>query len=349
MGNVIETNGISIESLPTLNEYTLSSEENNILGNVRQHHAIESTNFATVIELGMKNWIMDAIARESALSLNLRNHIIYLPVRKHQMFHPRIILNPMALKGASTILYLHHRTYFRLFEKYRDKPSRVYITHLDNLESLTEERISALNQAQRIIFQNEMLKNFAVGLGLNEKKCIVCHGAVSESIFYPSSAPPKVSYVLVVGECKPRKNPNLIRAVIESMPNTRFVIHGKGWTEFFGAHNFANLTLINFEFSKHPKLMREASTLLTLSSNEGGPFTILESLASGTPVISTPVGVAPELVTMGNGFILSVHPTLSEIASAIQESIKLKNTIFHMNLLPNGHDWKSEARALYLS
>ena len=44
------------------------------------------------------------------------------------------------------------------------------------------------------------------------------------------------------------------------------------------------------------------------SNNEGGPYSLLESLASGVPVISTKVGMSPEIIKDNiNGFIIKIN------------------------------------------
>jgi len=46
---------------------------------------------------------------------------------------------------------------------------------------------------------------------------------------------------------------------------------------------------------------------LVTSREEGGPKSILESLASGVPLVSTKTGMAPDIITDGeNGFLCNV-------------------------------------------
>lgn len=291
---------------------------------------------------------MDAIARESARSLDLRNEIVYLPTRKFHSLHPKVLFSRQKLKRASTILFLHHRTFFRLHSKYPSKVSRVYIAHFDEGESLHVDEVKKLNSAQRIIFQSKATRDLALNFGVDPRKCLVRHGGISKSDFYPSSRLLRDSYVLIAGECKPRKNPQLIKEVIKLNPKTQFIIHGNGWLEYFKNDFYQNLTILPFVFKQHPQLMREASVLLTLSSIEGGPFTILEALASGTPVVSTPVGISEEILSSETGVILTRSPKILEISNAISQAFELKPRIFNRSVLPHGHDWETFGEALYL-
>jgi len=68
-----------------------------------------------------------------------------------------------------------------------------------------------------------------------------------------------------------------------------------------------------------PLLLNAADLLVVLSQQETGPSALLEAMASRRPVLSTPVGLAPELVMPGiTGEILDRRePEL--LAERIQE------------------------------
>jgi glycosyltransferase involved in cell wall biosynthesis len=79
------------------------------------------------------------------------------------------------------------------------------------------------------------------------------------------------------------------------------------------------------------------------SREEGGPKQILESMASGVPVISTHVGVAPDvIIDSKNGFIVEVEDTKTLTQRAIQV---LDNKKLRKNMIDEGlktaqqYDW----------
>lgn len=80
-----------------------------------------------------------------------------------------------------------------------------------------------------------------------------------------------------------------------------------------------------------------ADLFLNVSSQESFGKTIVESLYTGTPVVSTPVGIAPDIVTIRNGWLCTERAT-----QAIVEAIKvvLSNNYNHATI-------RKEATALF--
>ena len=304
---------------------------------------------AATLEVGMKGWIMDGIAREAAASISLDTSILYTPTRRIHLMNVNRLWDIYRLKKFSSILFMHFRPFFRFCDNLQGKHLRVFITHIDPDKSFDNREIELLNRSERIIFQNRQVLESAVLSGLSPDKCLIGHGAVSDKEFFPSNVLNDSSYILISGECKPRKNPNLLLNVILHNPDLQFLIHGKGWDQFFKNQIPKNLSLTYFDRARHPELVRNASALLSLSLNEGGPFPVLEALASGTPVISTRTGFASEVVSKDAGIVLGSRPDVEEISSAIRSTMSLKTRVFDKNLLPVGHDWKTFARTLYLS
>lgn len=64
-----------------------------------------------------------------------------------------------------------------------------------------------------------------------------------------------------------------------------------------------------------PEVLRALDAVLLVSDNEGTPVTLIEALACGVPVASTPVGGVPDLLEEGRwGYLL--HEPLSESLAA---------------------------------
>ncbi|OAI41815.1 hypothetical protein AYO38_03435 [bacterium SCGC AG-212-C10] len=92
--------------------------------------------------------------------------------------------------------------------------------------------------------------------------------------------------------------------VAASIPEARFLIVGDGplrsaleqQAERLGIRN-----LVTFagEQEDVPRALRAMDIFVLPSLQEGGPYTLLEALAAGVPVVTTPVGLAPELLADG--------------------------------------------------
>jgi glycosyltransferase involved in cell wall biosynthesis len=124
------------------------------------------------------------------------------------------------------------------------------------------------------------------------------------------------------------------KLVCESVRDLRFCIVGSGplkqaiisETKDLISNKRMNL-IDNVHEDIMPSLLNEFILFVLPSKSEGLPNTILESMACGTPVLSTSVGAIPDIVKDGlTGFIIEAL-TPESIAEGILRSIRCK-TIF---------------------
>ena len=87
---------------------------------------------------------------------------------------------------------------------------------------------------------------------------------------------------------------------------------------------------------------------IVTSRAEGGPKQILESMASGVPVISTCVGMAPDVIIDGeNGFIVEVEDVkaLTQRALQILDNESMRRDMISMGLKTvEQYDWSIIAK-----
>ncbi len=94
-------------------------------------------------------------------------------------------------------------------------------------------------------------------------------------------------------------------------------------------------------------ISRKIDWNILLSSNEGLPITLCESISYGVPVIATNVGGVSELVNPTTGILLSPNPTISEFISKIEPFItnpRLKSDLNNSAL----NIWENKFNALKL-
>jgi glycosyltransferase involved in cell wall biosynthesis len=83
-----------------------------------------------------------------------------------------------------------------------------------------------------------------------------------------------------------------------------------------------------------PRYYRVLDLYFVTSREEGGPKALLESLASGVPIVSTRVGMAPEVIEEGiNGFCVEIEDVRSIVEKA---SLLLGNSHQKNKIVKNG-------------
>ena len=120
--------------------------------------------------------------------------------------------------------------------------------------------------------------------------------------------------------------------VIKALPNITVLIVGPGWQEFIERLRIKGVRVLNFPFVKRQKDLAPIYACLDLywitSRIEGGPVTLMEAMSSEVPCISTPVGLAKEIIQSGKNSILVTQEDSLEIAKntvlLLQDSTRLK-------------------------
>jgi glycosyltransferase involved in cell wall biosynthesis len=105
------------------------------------------------------------------------------------------------------------------------------------------------------------------------------------------------------------------------------------------------------DFHDVPSLYAALDLYLITSREEGGPEGVLEALASGVPLVSTKVGLAPDVVTHGEDGLLT---EVEDIDGLAKQMIRLiEDRQLREKLLRNGletikpYDWKTIAARYY--
>ena len=312
-----------------------------------------------ILEESYRNWILDATFTESAEAIGISIEKFFYSTSKvnlQRYFDLKEIKELSKLESAKMWLATH-----RVLKKFGGilpsdcflpKKSRVLITHLSDEDS-DSELFYNLRDFEKILTYNNQIYDRLLNIGFERNQVQVIGGAVNRNVFYPLKKDnltqwPK-GFVLIAGDAKPRKRPQLVFEVISLLPDINFVIHGRDWQKYCPTNllNSPNISFIDFEIVNQPSLMRSANLYLSLSEVEGGPFPTLEALASGTPVVVTNVGWNSEYVKNGTGLILERDATLDDITSAIKNSFALKETVMYKDLIPGEALWYQLGEKVY--
>ncbi len=308
-----------------------------------------------VLDSEYRNWILGAVVRESRHYSSQKIQLVYLNTSRSKYpinYVIRKYFNKIQLEendlivNQKTLLFLINS---KMIDRNFLPALRCHFTH-DSKEFLLNSGLaSSLKFLKEILVLNASDADMLVSLGINRSKIVIIYGAIDRGIFHPSESFAPNREVFISGDAKGRKNPLKIINLINSCPDMKFVICGRYWAELVKSQNmkFENFVLHEFNLEKTALLVRQASAYLTLSFQEGGPFPVLEALASGTPVVSTPVGWVPEIINRTNGVVVGQEASLDQVRAALEECFRLKASIWERDLIQDKFTWGELAMKMY--
>ncbi len=295
-----------------------------------------------------QKWIIGAIFNEIEKSSGIPIVRNYLPETFRQTFKFRNILGQFFPRIGEINVYATHKLLFKFGKAISSPRKRVLITQIiDESDFELKENLEILQSCERIIVQNEFVRDFLLSCRISGKKIHVFPGAIDRKTFYPGTI--FNTSILLSGDFKDRKNPGAIAQLVQNNPDLEFIIHGKNLKILLdlGLGEVSNVNLIEWNFSRQPQLIREASVFVSLSKLEGGPFSILEALASGTPVVATDVGIAREFLNGENGFVIPLDYKPEDLRDRILESQQLKKKTTGMDLLEGKFSWDDYGNVIF--
>lgn len=188
--------------------------------------------------------------------------------------------------------------------------------------------VSSIATASRVVVIGEFWRRYMVEtLGCAPDKVIVVHNGV------PLPPPPtprthvKPCVILALGELGPRKGtPELLHALASLRtlaPGWRAVVAGNGPVEQYRAEAAAlgladRLDLPGWvDAVRVQQLLKSSDVFVLPSHSEGLPVAILEAMAAGLPVVTTPVGAIPDLVVHGETGLMVAPGSVEELTDAL--------------------------------
>ena len=99
------------------------------------------------------------------------------------------------------------------------------------------------------------------------------------------------------------------RALSHDLPNLVVLIIGPGWNDLVSELSAANVKCVWIPFVKEsermPQMYQALDFYWVTARVEGGPVTLLEAMSTGLCCVSTPVGLAKQIIVSGeNGFLV---------------------------------------------
>ncbi|MCD8290240.1 MAG: glycosyltransferase family 4 protein [Prevotella sp.] len=208
-------------------------------------------------------------------------------------------------------------------------------------ESAKKEQIKKLLLLpDRIIVLSQSWKEWFLGIGVPDKNIVVLHNITdypnisNDNNDIESGRPIRFLFMGEIGE---RKG---VFDILRGMKNHVDELNGKMILRIGGNKHEDELRkmitdghledIVKFEGwvsgDKKIEMLNWADVFILPSHNEGLPISILEAMSYGMPIISTPVGGIPEVVSEQNG-ILVTPGNEEEIINAIRFFINNPDTI----------------------
>lgn len=192
-------------------------------------------------------------------------------------------------------------------------------------------------KCRSFIVLSESWKNFyRISLGLEPEQVVVLYNPVKLPAQVPSRSASKKVKLLFLGRIGQRKGAfDLIRA-FSALPNeykacSTLIMAGDGEVEQAGSlvksFNLENYIEVPGWAAPEERdaLLAKADVFVLPSYNEGLPLAMLEAMGWGLPVIVTPVGGIPEVVTHAENGLLVEPGNIEQLSDAMKSLIESKD------------------------
>ncbi|HPF47614.1 MAG: glycosyltransferase [Alphaproteobacteria bacterium] len=208
---------------------------------------------------------------------------------------------------------------------------------MDNKKA-RQKILEAIDYSSNVICVSDALKQSLIDYGVDENKITVIINGVDPSVFNTSveANPLREDYFLSVGNLIPLKGHNITLNAFFDLSKTRLIIIGDGVERQNLKKQAENLGIKGrVQFIKHvdqnklAEFYAGAKATILMSSMEGMPNVVLESLATGTPVIACDVGGVSEVLNEQNGFLLDERSeyALSNAVKSLENLVKSRDDI----------------------
>lgn len=186
--------------------------------------------------------------------------------------------------------------------------------------------VSCMRQFNKITVTGTFTKSALINSGLEESKISIIRNVVDEYKFYPTAVKKDFDILILSRFSKVKNLKTAIAAIAyiaERFPDLRVACVGEGPEGNCLKVLVRKLRLKNkikfFKLTHTPEIFfRRSRTFLLSSLREGFPATVVESLACGTPVITSKCGDVADLIIDGwNGFIVKNSKDIGTYAEKI--------------------------------
>ena len=276
-----------------------------------------------IISTGHRNWAIGELA------LNIKRHSKKLVCRIVEFPQSRRQIRSLAGFGyfpnSQMDIYMHQDLAIEALKKKWLKPNKPTIVRYTHNNKNINNYSEIFRISKMILVENTQIFNEIQKLGINSKKIIVKPHPIEIRNFKNLNCN-QIRDVIFVSNFYERKNPELIKSLIEFRKDLHFTIYGKNWEKYekyTKLKKLSNLEYKNFIYSNYPEELGKHKIFCSLSKIEGGPVPLLESLAAGLIPVVTDTGYCRDVLPNEYlRFILPIESSLEEISVRIDSALK---------------------------
>lgn len=187
---------------------------------------------------------------------------------------------------------------------------------IGSVEATLWNRLRIYKNFDAIICCSEFMKRKLDNNKVLAEKTVMIHNFNDT---YNIKASKKKEYVLYFGRYSEEKGIETLLSVCKELPNIKFVFAGNGPLKE-KVKQISNVEDMGFlKGDKLKKVIEEALFAVYPSEwYENCPFSVMEAISYGTPVIATDIGGLPELVEDGKTGMLFEYGNVEELKSRIE-------------------------------
>ncbi len=226
--------------------------------------------------------------------------------------------------------------YFHIFSLHQSFIKKLFLYAIPSKKITTfytHTRINNFNlflakKINKILPMNSFESNLLELEGIKRENLKIFYAGYDHNIFYPLYLKDKKFDVIFV--CKydsilesyysRRKNYTLLINLVNSLSKSlKVAIIGKDWDKCQSLSKSENISTLNPKHSEYMKIYNNSKIFVNLSKYEGGPVSLLESMACGCTTVSFPTGFSIDFFSDElNSFLIPFNSTLQEIECYIK-------------------------------
>ncbi len=254
-------------------------------------------------------WILETLAREVEAHTRRRvRRITHAKGRTGEAVDEALVC------GASAIVFAHHIPFQHYVERGGTAHKILFFGHYYEHPTFgdapqVDTLAATLGQADRVWTNAALWDAWLTNLGVEPSRLKRIVRAVDSDVFRPAPSVVirKRAVIGLASQYHHRKNEAFILRAVERRRDVDWVLLGRGWEKgqvglierAAGLPSFRYFDTTTFGFEAWPAFYRSLDFFLSPSFCEGGPFPMLEAMASGVWPLCSRTGFAEDFIVQG--------------------------------------------------